>query len=49
MVITHNMAVAFVNRQHGIVSTNAAKTAEKLSSGYGINRGADDAAGLTIS
>ena len=49
MVITHNMTAAFVSRQYGIVSTDAAKTSEKLSSGYRINRSADDAAGLSIS
>lgn len=49
IVITHNMTAAFASRQHGIVSTDAAKTSEKLSSGYRINRSADDAAGLTIS
>ena len=49
MVITHNMTAAFASRQYGIVSTDAAKTSEKLSSGYRINRSADDAAGLSIS
>ena len=37
------------NRQLGIVTTNNAKSSEKLSSGYKINRAADDAAGLSIS
>lgn len=37
------------NRQLGIVTKRQAKSTEKLSSGYKINRAADDAAGLTIS
>ena len=49
MVIQHNMAAANANRMLGQVVTNQAKSTEKLSSGYRINRAADDAAGLSIS
>ena len=49
MIIQHNMAAANSNRQLGIVSGQQAKSTEKLSSGYKINRAADDAAGLSIS
>ena len=49
MVITHNMLAVNAQRQFGIVNRNQAKTSEKLSSGYRINRAADDAAGLSIS
>lgn len=49
MVIQHNMAAANTNRQLGITSGNLAKSTEKLSSGYRINRAGDDAAGLSIS
>ena len=49
MIIQHNMAAANSNRQLGIVSGQQAKSTEKLSSGYRINRAADDAAGLSIS
>lgn len=49
MVITHNMMAMNGNRQLGIVTKRQAKSTEKLSSGYKINRAADDAAGLTIS
>lgn len=49
MVITHNLSGMFTNRQLGIVGNNKAKSSEKLSSGYRINRAADDAAGLSIS
>lgn len=49
MVITHNMAAMNTNRQLGIVAPSKAKSTEKLSSGYKINRAADDAAGLSIS
>ena len=49
MIVQHNMTAMNTNRQLG-VSTNAlAKSTEKLSSGYRINRAADDAAGLAIS
>ncbi len=49
MIIQHNMVSANTNRQLGITNTNLAKSSEKLSSGYRINRAADDAAGLAIS
>ena len=49
MVIQHNMAAMFAHRQLGITTNTKAKSAEKLSSGYRINRAADDAAGLAIS
>lgn len=49
MVVQHNMTAANANRQLGITTTSQAKVTEKLSSGFKINRAADDAAGLTIS
>jgi len=49
MRVQHNMTAANTNRQLGITTTNLAKNSEKLSSGYRINRAADDAAGLSIS
>ena len=49
MVIMHNLASMNANRMHGIVNKKNAKLSEKLSSGYKINRSADDAAGLAIS
>ncbi|MHB8129442.1 MAG: flagellin N-terminal helical domain-containing protein [Mobilitalea sp.] len=49
MVVQHNMAAANTNRQLGITNGNIAKSTEKLSSGYKINRAGDNAAGLTIS
>ncbi|MCR5691157.1 MAG: flagellin [Eubacterium sp.] len=49
MIIQHNMASMNTNRQLGIVAGNLQKATEKLSSGYRINRAADDAAGLSIS
>ncbi len=49
MVVQHNMTAANANRQLGITTSSQAKATEKLSSGYKINRAADDAAGLTIS
>ena len=49
MVVQHNMAAANTNRQLGITTGNLAKSTEKLSSGYKINRAGDNAAGLTIS
>ena len=49
MVVQHNMTAANSNRQLGIVTSAQAKSSEKLSSGYRINRAADDAAGLAIS
>lgn len=49
MVIIHNMEAMNSQRQYGITGTKKRKSAEKLSSGYKINRAADDAAGLAIS
>ncbi len=49
MIIQHNLQAMFTNRELGIVTGNKAKSQEKLSSGYRVNRAADDAAGLTIS
>ena len=49
MVIQHNLLALNANRQLGIVKSNLSKFTEKLSSGYNINRAADDAAGLSIS
>ncbi|SDB23394.1 flagellin [Eubacterium oxidoreducens] len=49
MVVQHNMQAANTNRQLGITTGALSKSTEKLSSGYKINRAADDAAGLTIS
>ena len=49
MVVQHNMAAANANRQLGISTGTLNKSTEKLSSGYRINRAADDAAGLSIS
>ena len=48
-VLMTNTSAMFTDRQIGITTRNKAKTAEKLSSGFRINRAADDAAGLTIS
>ncbi len=49
MVVQHNMQAANANRMLGITTNSQAKSTEKLSSGYKINRAADDAAGLAIS
>ena len=49
MVVQHNLTAMNSNRQLGMVTGQQAKSSEKLSSGYRINRAADDAAGLTIS
>ena len=49
MVVQHNLTAMNANRQLGITSSAQAKSSEKLSSGYRINRAGDDAAGLTIS
>lgn len=48
-VIQHNISAMNANRQFNVVSRSKAKITEKLSSGYKINRAADDAAGLAIS
>ena len=49
MVVQHNLTAMNTNRQLGITVGDQAKSTEKLSSGYRINRAGDDAAGLTIS
>ena len=49
MIINNNIAALNTHRQMGQVSGNASNSMEKLSSGMRINRGADDAAGLSIS
>lgn len=49
MVIKHNMLAINAGRQFGVNRNNKADSMEKLSSGYRINRAADDAAGLSIS
>lgn len=49
MVIQHNISALNTNRQTDTVNKTGSKLAEKLSSGYRINRAADDAAGLGIS
>ena len=49
MVVQHNMQAINANRQLGIATGAVGKSTEKLSSGFRINRAADDAAGLAIS
>ena len=49
MVVQHNMQAANANRMLNVTTGQQAKSTEKLSSGYRINRAADDAAGLSIS
>jgi len=49
MIVQHNMTALNANRQLGITNGNVAKSTEKLSSGYRVNRASDDAAGLSIS
>ena len=49
MVIAHNLQAMNAQRQFGITAKNLVKSTEKLSSGYKVNRAADDAAGLSIS
>ena len=49
MVVQHNLSAMNTNRQMGMVTSALQKSTEKLSSGYKINRAADDAAGLSIS
>lgn len=49
MVVQHNLTAMNSNRQLGVTTSAQAKSAEKLSSGYRINRAGDDAAGLKIS
>ncbi len=49
MIVKHNLTAMNSNRMLGITTSSQAKATEKLSSGYKINRAADDAAGLAIS
>ncbi len=49
MVVQHNLQAMNANRMLGMTQSAQAKSSEKLSSGYQINRAADDAAGLAIS
>lgn len=49
MVIQHNMDAAFTQLQLNVTTDVKRRSSEKLSSGYRINRAADDAAGLAIS
>lgn len=48
-IVAHNLQGMFSERQLGIVNNKKGKSIEKLSSGYKVNRAADDAAGLAIS
>ena len=49
MVVQHNLRAKNANRMLGITNSGLSKSSEKLSSGYKVNRAADDAAGLSIS
>lgn len=49
MVVQHNLTAMNANRQLSVTTSSQAKSSEKLSSGYRINRAGDDAAGLKIS
>ena len=49
MVVQHNMQAANTNRMLGKAAVSVSSSAEKLASGYKVNRAADDAAGLSIS
>ena len=49
MVVQHNMTAMNANRMLSVTASAQSKSTEKLSSGYKINRAADDAAGLSIS
>ena len=49
MVVQHNMQAVNTNRMLGQNVKSVQKSTEKLSSGYKVNRAADDAAGLSIS
>ena len=49
MIVQHNLTAMNSNRQLGVTTSSQAKSSEKLSSGYRINRAGDDAAGLKIS
>ena len=49
MIVQHNITAMNSNRMLGLTTNSLSKSTEKLSSGYKINRAADDAAGLSIS
>ena len=49
MVVQHNLRAMNSNRMLGLTQASQSKSTEKLSSGYKVNRAADDAAGLAIS
>ena len=49
MVVKHNLVAMNSNRMFNLTNKSQARSTEKLSSGYKINRAADDAAGLSIS
>ena len=49
MVVQHNISASNASRMLNITNSSIGKTQEELSSGYRINRSADDAAGLSIS
>ena len=49
MVVQHNLSAMNANRMLNVTTSAQSKSTEKLSSGYKINRAADDAAGLSIS
>ena len=49
MVVQHNISAMNANRMLGLTQASLSKSTEKLSSGYKVNRAADDAAGLSIS
>ena len=49
MIIKHNISAMNANRMFNLTVKNQARSIEKLSSGYKINRSADDAAGLSLS
>ena len=49
MIVQHNITAMNANRMLGLTTNSLSKSTEKLSSGYRINRAADDAAGLSIS
>ena len=49
MIVKHNLTAMNSNRMLGLTTSTQAKSTEKLSSGYKVNRAADDASGLAIS
>jgi flagellin len=49
MIINHNISAMFANRMLGIQDQRVGENIEKLSSGYRINKSADDASGLAVS